>query len=126
MHATSKCSNRFPRVCPPASTWIGQLPADLVEIGLASANGLLTETEAKSLIAAYGIPVNPTTAAASADEAGSIAQDYGFPVVMKILSRDIIHKSDVGGVALDLKTADEVKTDLYRYGHQSPHRIPSG
>ena len=81
----------------------------LVENGLASANGLLTETEAKSLIAAYGIPVNPTTAAASADEAGSMAQDCGFPVVMKILSRDIIHKSDAGGVALNLKATDEVK-----------------
>jgi acetyltransferase len=81
----------------------------LVETGLKSAKGLLTETEAKTLIAAYGIPVNPTTAAASADEAGSIAKEYGFPVAMKILSREIIHKSDAGGVALNLKTADEVK-----------------
>jgi len=87
----------------------------LIENGLAAANGLLTEPEAKSLITAYGIPVNPTTAAASADEAGSIAQGYGFPVVMKILSRDIIHKTDAGGVVLNLKTGEEVKiafTDL--------------
>ena len=81
----------------------------LVENGLASSNGLLMETEAKSLITAYGIPVNPTVAAVSADEAAAIAHGYGFPVVMKILSRDIIHKSDAGGVALNLKTADEVK-----------------
>ena len=87
----------------------------LVEIGLTSRNGLLTETEAKSLIAAYGIPVNPTTAAASAEEAVSIAKGYGFPVMMKILSRDIIHKTDAGGVFLDLKTDEDVKkayTDL--------------
>jgi acetyltransferase len=82
----------------------------LVEIGLASANGLLMETEAKSLIAAYGIPVNPTTAAASVDEAVSIAKGYGYPVVMKILSRDIIHKTDAGGVVLNLKTGEDVKT----------------
>ncbi len=81
----------------------------LVEKGLASANGLLMETEAKSLITAYGIPVNPTAAAGSADEAAAIARGYGFPVVMKILSRNIIHKSDAGGVALNLKTVDEVK-----------------
>ncbi|WP_319409688.1 bifunctional acetate--CoA ligase family protein/GNAT family N-acetyltransferase [uncultured Desulfosarcina sp.] len=87
----------------------------LVEIGLSSPDGRLTEIDAKSLIAAYGIPVNPTTAAASADEAVSIAKGYGFPVVMKILSRDIIHKTDAGGVILDLKTGDDVKkayTDL--------------
>ena len=78
----------------------------LVEKGLASANGLLTETEAKSLLAAYGIPVNPTAAAASADEALSLAKGYGFPVVMKILSRDITHKTDAGDVVLNLKDAE--------------------
>ncbi len=81
----------------------------LVENGLTSSNGLLMETEAKSLITAYGIPVNPTVAAFSADEAAAIAHGYGFPVVMKILSRDIIHKSDAGGVVLNLKNIDEVK-----------------
>ena len=81
----------------------------LVENGLSSTGGLLMETEAKSLIAAYGIPVNPTSAAASVDEAVGTAIGYGFPVVMKILSRDIVHKTDAGGVVLNLTTADEVK-----------------
>ncbi len=81
----------------------------LVATGLASSNGRLTETEAKSLLAAYGIPVNPTAVAASADEAVSLAAGYGFPVVMKILSRQISHKTEAGGVVLNLKTGDDVK-----------------
>ncbi|MGA6924841.1 MAG: bifunctional acetate--CoA ligase family protein/GNAT family N-acetyltransferase, partial [Desulfosarcina sp.] len=81
----------------------------LIDQGLASSNGLMTETEAKSLISAYGIPVNPTAAAASAEEAVALAAGFGFPVVMKILSRDISHKTDAGGVALNLTSAPEVE-----------------
>ena len=71
---------------------------------------LLTEIEAKSLLAHYGIPTVVTQAAASADEATRIAQEIGYPVAMKILSPDITHKTDVGGVVLDLRTEDEVRT----------------
>ena len=90
-----------------------EIAVSLVETGLISANGLLTEPEAKSLIAAYGIPVNPTAVAASADEAVALAEGYGFPVVMKILSREIIHKTDVGGVVLDLQTVDDVRKNYH-------------
>jgi acetyltransferase len=62
----------------------------------------LTEVESKNLLAAYGIPANRTEAAVSAHEAVSFAQDIGYPVVMKVLSRDIVHKSDVCGVQLEL------------------------
>jgi acetyltransferase len=76
-------------------------------------NGRLTETEAKALLETYGIPVNPTVAAASFDEAISVAQRIGYPVAMKILSRAITHKSDAGGVRLNLKTADAVKKGFF-------------
>lgn len=81
-----------------------------IESHLTSGSVLLTETKAKSLLQAYGIPVNPTAAAASPDEAVSLAEKYGYPVVMKILSRDITHKSDAGGVLLNLKTCNAVKS----------------
>ena len=71
---------------------------------------MLTEPEAKALLAAYGIPVVDTRSAISPDQAVEVARALGLPVALKILSPDITHKSDVGGVALDLETADEVRT----------------
>lgn len=68
----------------------------------------LTEPEAKSILAAYGMPVVDTRVAADADEAARIAGEIGFPVALKILSHDIGHKSDVGGVALGLQDAASV------------------
>ena len=62
----------------------------------------LTEYESKTLLANYDIPVAPFRAAASPDEAVEAAAEIGFPVVMKILSPDILHKTEVGGVVVDL------------------------
>ena len=62
----------------------------------------LLEPEAKEMLAAYGIPVVTTRTARTPDEAASLAAEIGGAVALKILSRDIIHKSEVGGVALDL------------------------
>ncbi len=69
---------------------------------------LLTEVEAKAVLSAYGIPVNPTVTASSAAAAAATAKKLGFPVVAKILSPDISHKSDVDGVRAFLKTEEEV------------------
>ncbi|HEX3209315.1 MAG TPA: bifunctional acetate--CoA ligase family protein/GNAT family N-acetyltransferase [Geminicoccaceae bacterium] len=62
----------------------------------------LTEVEAKNVLAAYAIPVVPTTVVTSPDEAAETAARIGRPVALKILSADITHKSDVGGVMLGL------------------------
>ncbi len=70
---------------------------------------LLTEAEAKDVLAAYGIPVVETRVATTPDEAADLAEDIGLPVALKILSPDITHKSDVGGVALGLGTSEEVR-----------------
>ena len=70
---------------------------------------VLTEPEAKRILAAYGIPVVPTEVALDAAEAAAAAMRIGFPVAVKILSRDIRHKSDVGGVMLDLGSEQEVR-----------------
>ncbi len=70
---------------------------------------LLTEAESKQLLAAYGIPVVATEIARSEDEAVAIAENIGYPVVLKLYSETITHKTDVGGVQLNLSTANAVR-----------------
>ena len=69
---------------------------------------LLSEVEAKELIKKAGIPVVETRLAGTKKEAVAISQEIGFPVAMKIVSPDISHKSDVGGVKLGLLNASQV------------------
>jgi acyl-CoA synthetase (NDP forming) len=69
----------------------------------------LLETEAKTVCMEYGIPVTKFELASSEEEAVRFAEAIGFPTVLKIVSQDIIHKSDVGGVVIGLKNADDVR-----------------
>ncbi|MEW6299215.1 MAG: acetate--CoA ligase family protein [Thermodesulfobacteriota bacterium] len=69
---------------------------------------LLTEVEAKALLSAHGIPVTQAQLAHTGEEAVAIARAIGFPVVLKICSPDIVHKSDVGGVRLGLASPEAV------------------
>lgn len=71
--------------------------------------GLVDEVTAKQLLKEYGIPVAESSVAHFADEAASIADKIGYPVVLKIVSPDISHKSDVGGVALDIRSPSFVR-----------------
>jgi acetyltransferase len=68
----------------------------------------LTEPEAKAVLSAYGVPVVETRVAADVAAAVAAARDIGFPVALKILSPDISHKSDAGGVALGIESAAEL------------------
>jgi acetyltransferase len=69
---------------------------------------ILTEFESKEVLAAYGVPVAKTVIAATAEDAVKAAEEIGFPVVLKIYSETITHKTDVGGVQLNLGTAGAV------------------
>ena len=69
----------------------------------------LTEDEAKALLTAFGVPVPGAILASTAEQAVAAAQKIGYPAVMKIRSRDIVHKTDVGGVRLNLLDAEMVK-----------------
>jgi acyl-CoA synthetase (NDP forming) len=69
---------------------------------------LLTEVEAKSVLQEAGVPVAPTLLARTREEAQAQAEQVGYPVVLKIVSPDIAHKSDVGGVKLNLRDAEAV------------------
>ena len=70
---------------------------------------VLTEVESKLLLAAYGIPTVKTAVAESPDSAVASADEFGYPVVLKLLSKTITHKTDVGGVQLNLRDADAVR-----------------
>ncbi|HEV8260120.1 MAG TPA: bifunctional acetate--CoA ligase family protein/GNAT family N-acetyltransferase [Burkholderiales bacterium] len=70
---------------------------------------ILTEVEAKDVLQTYGIPVVTTRIATSPEEAVRLADEMGFPVALKILSPDVTHKSDVGGVALNLDSGQAVR-----------------
>jgi acyl-CoA synthetase (NDP forming) len=73
----------------------------------------LLETEAKTICMEYAIPVTTFKLAKTEREAAALAEQIGFPVVLKIVSPEIIHKSDAGGVMINLKDAIEVQ-DAYR------------
>jgi acetyltransferase len=92
----------------------------------AAGRTLLTEVEAKNVLAAYGVPVVPTIACHSAEEAGAAARRFGFPVVLKVLSTTITHKSDVGGVQLGLADESAVRTAYRTIESKVRQRLPGG
>jgi acetyltransferase len=75
---------------------------EVVEAARAEGRTLLTEVESKAVLSAYGIPITETRVARTADEAVAAAEAIGYPVVAKLHSRTITHKTDVGGVQLNL------------------------
>jgi acetyltransferase len=83
--------------------------AQIIENCLAEGKTHLGELDGNELLRCYGFTVLPTKLATTADEAAGIAEDMGFPVVLKISSGQILHKSDAGGVKIRLQTGEEVK-----------------
>jgi acetyltransferase len=83
----------------------------MLEKMLKNANGAaaLDEVASKKLLRAYGIPVSKEEIAQTAADAVKIAKKIGFPVVAKVVSAEILHKSDIGGVVLNINSAAEVK-----------------
>jgi acetyltransferase len=74
-----------------------------------AAESFLTGVHSDAILQAYGIPVSPTRPADSVESAVAHAVDLGWPVVMKILSPDITHKTDADGVQVDLQSEDQVR-----------------
>lgn len=88
--------------------------AALIDAAQQSGRTLLTEYESKQLLAAYGIPTVETRVATSEDEAVRCAEAIGYPVVLKLFSETITHKTDVGGVQLNLADAAAVRSAYHR------------
>ena len=85
----------------------------IADAGVAGRSAL-SEIESKKILDAIGIPSAIPEHAANAADAATIATRMGFPVVLKVLSPDVTHKSEVGGVELNLRSADEVRTGFDR------------
>ncbi|MGD2122430.1 MAG: acetate--CoA ligase family protein [Gemmatimonadota bacterium] len=90
-----------------------------------SGRSQLTEVEALMVFQAYGIPTIPFRVAKTEEETVKAAQEVGFPVVLKVLSPDVVHKTDVGGVRVDLRSEDEV-AQAYRDILESVLRVHEG
>jgi len=75
-----------------------------------AAGAALDEVASKKLLKAYGIPISKEEVAQTATEAVKIAKAIGFPVVAKVVSAEILHKSDIGGVVLNINSPAEVRT----------------
>lgn len=98
---------------PPASTRHRQVDEgtalDKISQALSAGQEMLSEADSKAVLASYGIPVVKTEVVSSAKDAVAAATRLGFPVALKLLSPDITHKSDVGGVVLDLANQSKVR-----------------
>jgi acyl-CoA synthetase (NDP forming) len=95
---------------------LDQLKAD----GRASAG----DTEAREILGAYGVPLPKSALAANADEAVAAAEAMGYPVVMKIASPDILHKTDIGGVKLNITNAADVRDAFDLIVYRATRHMP--
>jgi acyl-CoA synthetase (NDP forming) len=89
------------------------LARSIIAAARADGRTALTEIEAKQVFSAYGLPIATTVLAHDEDEAVALAKKIGYPVVMKIVSPDILHKSDAGGVKVNIKEPNAVR-EAYR------------
>ena len=94
---------------PTVATARRQRAGALLDSMLERGRILLTEFEAKEILALYDIPIVPTHIARSAEEAATLAERIGLPVAVKLCSEVITHKTDVGGVKLNLETREAVR-----------------
>lgn len=97
---------------------------DIIEGAAAAGRRVLLEPEAKELCRLVGIPVPKFKVAASPEEAASAAEELGYPVVMKVVSPDVIHKAEVGGVALGLHSRGDVEAAYAKLVEGVRARVP--
>lgn len=97
----------------PCEVQDSQRALKIIEKARKDGRDSLTEIEAKEVFSCYGLPVTHTSLAVTEDEAVSLAREIGYPVVMKIVSPDILHKSDAGGVRVNIKDEAGVR-EAYR------------
>jgi acetyl-CoA synthetase (ADP-forming) len=82
----------------------------IIEGALSSGRNFLLEPESKEVVSSYGMPITRFRVAKTVEEAVKFSGEIGYPVVIKVVSPDVLHKSDVGAVKINVKNAEEVKT----------------
>ena len=88
--------------------------AEIVPRARAEGRALLSEVEAKAMLAEFGVAVTDTRLAGSVDEAAAIADELGYPVALKVVADEITHKTDVGGVELGIADAEALREAAQR------------
>lgn len=101
------------------------MPSAIIEGARNEGRTLLTEIEAKQVLEEAGVPVSPARLAKTKDDAAKMADALGYPIVLKIVSPQITHKSDVGGVVLNLGSADEVDAAFDRIVASAKQHVPN-
>ncbi len=129
MHLVSYARNltllhETPRDIPVSFSFDRQRLRGVFESLLTEGAEILTESVSKAFLEAYGIPVSKPFLARTADQAVEIAKRVGFPVVMKIHSPQITHKTDVGGVKLNLATESAVREAFEQMTQRAAERRP--
>lgn len=129
MHLVNYRKNQDMLMETPPSALAGFTPATanarlVVDNALDSGNHILSEPEAKAVLAAYGIPTVETHIARTPAEASRLAREMGGAVALKILSPDIAHKSDVGGVMLNLPGPFEVEKAANQMLEKVSSKVP--
>jgi len=114
----------------PAKLTSGQLPPDaegarlIIEGVLTERRNVLTEPESMAVLNAFQIPAVQNAVARSPNEALIIAESIGFPIAMKVLSTNISHKSDAGGVKLNIRSASEVRSNYRELIEKVKSKVP--
>jgi acetate---CoA ligase (ADP-forming) len=101
-------------------------PANATDLqSLVSVEAHMDEEDAKRLLAKFGVPLPQERVVTSPDQAAEAAQEIGFPCVLKVLSADILHKTDVGGVRLQLSDPQAVQSAYTEIANSVAQRAPS-
>ena len=90
----------------------------------AEGRATIGDAEARDILEAYGIPLPKSVVAATPEEAVTAAESIGYPVVMKIASPDILHKTDIGAVKLNINSAGEVRDAFDLLVYRSKRHMP--
>mgnify|MGYP002153776504 FL=1 len=93
---------------------MGEKTSEIIQAAMKNGRVNLLETEAKAICADYRMPIPPFELAKSAEQASSVAQKLGYPIVLKIVSQDILHKTEAGGVLLGIQNPVDVRNGFSR------------
>ena len=105
----SSTSQRQKAAASPDGKLLSDERSEIIHQAVRDNRSYLMEHESKEILEGAGIATTGYLVARSEDEALALCEKIGFPVVMKIVSPDVVHKSDAGGVRLNLQSADDVR-----------------
>jgi len=97
----------------------------IIDLARSEGRDFLFEHEAKALCSLYGLPVTNFFVAKTKEEAVAVAKKYGYPIVLKIVSPQILHKSDAGGVIIDIKDDNGVREGFDRILKNVKAKVPN-